>query len=161
MRRAHRGGPFEALGLQASPGLSDDEVRSAWRRVAAATHPDREDGGDPTAFAAAAAAYTVLRTPGGRREALAGLPGPGAHPPGHRVLPRRGWPVPAPALERAWARARHGRPARLALRAVTAAAGSAATLAAAGTRPAAVGLVTGILTWLVLTARRDLASRRR
>ena len=48
-------------------------MRAAWRRIAAATHPDREDGGDPAGFGAAAAAYVVLRTGFGRGEALADL----------------------------------------------------------------------------------------
>ena len=65
--------PFAALGLAASPDLTDDDVRAAWRRVAAATHPDRADGGDPTAFAVAASAYSDLRTRFGRNEALADL----------------------------------------------------------------------------------------
>jgi hypothetical protein len=65
--------PFAQLGLAPRPGLSDDDVRAAWRRVAAATHPDREDGGDPARFGAAAAAYVVLRTGFGRGEALADL----------------------------------------------------------------------------------------
>ena len=63
--------PFAALGLTAAPELTDDDVRAAWRRVAAATHPDRSDGGDPAQFAAAAAAYTELRTRFGRGEAMA------------------------------------------------------------------------------------------
>jgi hypothetical protein len=67
--------PFAVLGLPASPGLTDDDVRSAWRRVAAATHPDRADGGDPGRFAEAAAAYTDLRTRYGRGEAYADLTG--------------------------------------------------------------------------------------
>jgi hypothetical protein len=67
------GNPFALLGLPARPGLSDDDVRAAWRRVAAATHPDREDGGDPARFGAAAAAYVVLRTGFGRGEELADL----------------------------------------------------------------------------------------
>jgi hypothetical protein len=65
--------PFAALGLPASPGLTDDDVRAAWRRLAAATHPDRADGGDPGRFAEAAAAYTELRTRYGRGEAYADL----------------------------------------------------------------------------------------
>jgi hypothetical protein len=65
--------PFAALGLPARAGLTDDDVRAAWRRVAAATHPDREDGGDPARFGAAAAAYAMLRTSFGRGEALADL----------------------------------------------------------------------------------------
>ena len=35
---------FDALGLPARPGLTDDQVQEAWRQIAAATHPDREDG---------------------------------------------------------------------------------------------------------------------
>jgi len=54
--------PFTALGLRPSPGLTDDDIRAAWRRIAAATHPDRADGGDPAAYRDASAAYTVLRT---------------------------------------------------------------------------------------------------
>jgi curved DNA-binding protein CbpA len=69
------GNPFAALGLAARPDLTDDDVRGAWRRIAAATHPDRADGGDPGRFALAAAAYTVLRTRSGRGEALADLAG--------------------------------------------------------------------------------------
>ena len=65
--------PFGVLGLPARPGLTDDDVRAAWRRVAAATHPDRADGGDPGRFAEAAAAYTELRTRYGRGEAYADL----------------------------------------------------------------------------------------
>ncbi len=81
MRRSVRGvaepggrdDPFALLGLPARAGLSDDDVRAAWRRIAAATHPDREDGGDPARFGAAAAAYVTLRTSDGRGEALADL----------------------------------------------------------------------------------------
>jgi hypothetical protein len=65
--------PFTALGLPVRPDLTDDDVRSAWRRIAAATHPDRADGGDPDRFAVAAAAYTDLRTRDGRGEAYADL----------------------------------------------------------------------------------------
>ena len=73
MRPARQADPFAVLGLPARPGLTDDEVRAAWRRIAAATHPDRADGGDAARFAAAAAAYTTLRTGFGRAEALADL----------------------------------------------------------------------------------------
>ena len=65
--------PFAVLGLPARPDLSDDDIRAAWRRIAAALHPDRADGGDPARFAEAAAAYTELRTEFGRREAYAVL----------------------------------------------------------------------------------------
>jgi curved DNA-binding protein CbpA len=76
MRPARQADPFTVLGLPARPGLTDDEVRAAWRRIAAATHPDRADGGDAARFAAAAAAYTALRTGFGRTEALADLARP-------------------------------------------------------------------------------------
>jgi curved DNA-binding protein CbpA len=76
MRPARQADPFAVLGLPARPGLTDDEVRAAWRRIAAATHPDRADGGDAARFAAAAAAYTAIRTGFGRAEALADLAGP-------------------------------------------------------------------------------------
>ena len=105
-RSRRRPDPFAALGLTARPDLTDDDVRMAWRRVAAATHPDRADGGDPERFAVAAAAYTELRTRFGRGEAmadaragpgrpppLAGPPWPGAFPPG--VLPPAAPPLPA------------------------------------------------------------------
>ena len=86
-------------------------MRAAWRRIAAATHPDRADGGDPGRFAVAAAAYTVLRTRSGRGEALADLagsrgPAPLGHArPGHGVTrqagaaqPGRGGPARLPVL---------------------------------------------------------------
>ena len=47
--------PFTALGLTAGPDLTDEQVRAAWRAIAAATHPDRADGGDPAAHAHARA----------------------------------------------------------------------------------------------------------
>ncbi|HXF20955.1 MAG TPA: J domain-containing protein, partial [Streptosporangiaceae bacterium] len=91
--------PFAVLGLPARAGLTDDDVRAAWRRLATATHPDRADGGDPDRFAAAAAAYTVLRTRSGRGEALADLAGPAGrtHRPGRPAAGtwRRGGTVPA------------------------------------------------------------------
>jgi len=129
--------PFRVLGLPRRADLSDDDVRAAWRRIAAATHPDREDGGDPATFGAAAAAYAMLRTAYDRGETLANLdPGarPGARPP----------------------RARAG---RLALRAAAAAAVSAGAFAAAGWAPAPIGVAVGALTWLAVTARRDLPPR--
>jgi hypothetical protein len=179
MRAARQADPFTVLGLPARPGLSDDEVRAAWRRIAAATHPDRTDGGDAARFAAAAAAYTALRTNFGRAEALADLPrpaGPGrAGPGGWRAASgwvRRRW-RPAAAGERRrrrrwrpaagllasrwWSRVRRGRPARLALRIAVAGAVSLGVALIAGARPATPALITGVLTWLVLTARHDLA----
>ena len=62
--------PFTALGLPARPDLSDEQVRAAWRQVATATHPDRPDGGDPARYAAASAAYAILRTAWGRSRGI-------------------------------------------------------------------------------------------
>src|SRR5260370_7899063 len=77
--------PFAALGLPDSPDLTDDDVHAAWRRVAAATHPDPPDGGEPEAFAAAASGYAALRTLAGPRETLANLAAP--LPQLHRTAP--------------------------------------------------------------------------
>ena len=130
--------PFTALGLPARPDLTDDEVRAAWRRIAAATHPDHDDGGDPGRFATAAAAYTELRTETGRREAFADRPGlPGRH---HGL-----------------GRVRRGRPAVLALRLATAAGVSLGAVLAGGPQPATYAVITGGLTWLARTAWRELA----
>jgi hypothetical protein len=181
MRAARQTDPFTVLGLPARAGLSDDEVRAAWRRIAAATHPDRTDGGDAARFAAAAAAYTALRTNFGRTEALADLArpsgsggpraGPGRWPtaPGwarRRWRPaatgerQRGRPTAGLLAARWWARVRRGRPARLALRIAAATAVSIGVALIAGARPATPALITGVLTWLALTARHDLAPPR-
>jgi hypothetical protein len=147
--------PFEVLGLPASHELTDDDIRSAWRRIASATHPDRADGGDPAAYAAAAAAYTVLRTPAGRGEALADVSEPGG-----RV---RNGPVPSTiwlasgAATTVW-RIRHGQPGRLAIRLLGAAAAGAVAVIAVGWQPASIAIITGALTWLLATGRTDLAS---
>jgi len=154
--------PFGVLGLPAGPGLTDDDVRAAWRRVAAATHPDRDDGGDPDRFAEAAAAWTVLRTASGRGEAWADLTGPrpGRVTPG--PLPPPGATPDPPGTSRSrpggpLARIRYGRPLRLALRVAIAAAVSALSFVVVGGQPAAAGLTVGAVTWLLLTARHDLA----
>jgi hypothetical protein len=168
------GDPFAVLGLAAAPPLTDDDVRAAWRRVAAATHPDRADGGDPARFAEAAAAYTTLRTRSGRGEALAD----GATAPARRMARVGGfrvtngisrlWPRAAASISRRRPRSvtvlvtriRRGRPGRLAVRVLAAGAASAVAVAVAGSRPAGPALVTGAVTWLLLTARRDLAPPR-
>jgi curved DNA-binding protein CbpA len=162
-------GPFAALGLPPQADLTDDDIRAAWRRIATATHPDRADGGDPGRFAVAAAAYTVLRTRSGRGEALADLvspaPGPGRPRPAVPRPRRPGAPARAdtvprpghPGAARLLSRIRRGRPARLALRVLIAAALSAVAAAVAGSQPATPALITGALTWLLLTARNDLA----
>ena len=132
--------PFAILGLAARPDLTDDDVRSAWRRIAAAVHPDRADGGDPARFSAAAAAYTTLRTLDGRREAFADL-----------AAAPRGWS----RFRRS--RFRRGRPAVLVLRTAVAAGVSAGALTVAGPQPASFALIAGALTWLARTGRHELA----
>jgi DnaJ-like protein len=159
-RRARAGppDPFDVLGLEHRADLADTEVHAAWRRIASATHPDREDGGDPARFAEAAAAYTTLRTRFGRGEALADLAAPSRGQVGGRpgVMTRWGG-RPLAAAARLPSRVRRGRPARLALRVLAALAVGAAAVLAAGPHPAAPALGAGVATWLVLTARRDLA----
>jgi len=156
--RSPRRDPFRTLGLEASAGLSDDDIRAAWRRVAAATHPDRADGGDPATFAAAAAAYTLLRTPSGRGEALADLQAVVGYARPARRAPWLRLNVLVPGLVVFWDRARRGRPLLLALRVAGAVAVSAVAVAATGWQPASLAIITGGLTWLLLTGRADLAA---
>lgn len=149
-------GPFGVLGLDPGADLTDDEIRAVWRRIAAATHPDRADGGDPERFAAVAAAYTELRTQSGRGEARADLAAQESAGPAAGA----GSEIPVTRAGRAaWvlARVRQGRPVRLMLRVLGAAGAGAAALLAAGPGPAGPALATGALTWLVLTVRRDLS----
>jgi hypothetical protein len=158
MTRLPGPGPFAALGLPARTDLTDDEVRAAWRRVATATHPDRADGGDRARFAAAAAAYTALRTRSGR-----GGPGPASRGAGRASSPRPGDRAAARlglipgSLIRLPARARGGRPAVLLARLAATAAMAALVVITTGWGPATAAVITGAVTWLVLTARHDLA----
>jgi curved DNA-binding protein CbpA len=133
------GDPFLVLGLPPEADLPDDDVRAAWRRIAAATHPDRDDGGDPARFGAAAAAYAMLRTSWDRGEALADL--------GFRG---------GAGSRRTASRPRAG---RLVLRAGAAAVVCAGAFAAAGWTPASIGVLAGALTWLAVTGRHDLTMR--
>ncbi len=174
--------PFAALGLPERPDLDDETVRAAWRAIAAATHPDRADGGDLARYTRASAAYAELRTPWGRSEAYADLieqAGAGRYDddpdrdpedtdPGTAPLPavtaqaplhlRRVSPWPL-LLALAWlpSRVRRGRPLRLVVRAGVAAGLSLGVLAAIPGQPAAPADVVILITWFVLTARRDLA----
>ena len=149
--------PFDILGLAGDADLTDDDVRSAWRRVAAATHPDRADGGDPAAFAAAATAYTALRTAAGRREVVADRRERAiGRTPSGRVPAQNTLVVRAAHAAR---QIRHGRPVRLAARLGATAAVGVLSVAAVGWQPASIAIITGALTWLLLTSRRDLAPR--
>jgi curved DNA-binding protein CbpA len=151
--------PFVILGLAAGSDPTDDDVRSAWRRVAAATHPDRADGGDPVAFAAAAAAYTALRTAASRREVLADQRDAASGRVASGPVPVRKQPMVALAAG-AIGRIGHGRPVRLAARLLTAAAAAALAVTVIGWQPASLAVSTGALTWLLLTGRHDLAARK-
>jgi hypothetical protein len=160
--------PFEALGLPARPDLDDETVRAAWRAIAAATHPDRPDGGDLARYTAASAAYAELRTPWGRSEAYADLvqraghdsePATGPLPPIADCDPRAdGLPRhPLAAVLEFPARIRYGRHGHLLLRAVIAAALALVVLQLIPGTTAAPADITGVITWFVLTGRRDLA----
>ena len=160
--------PYEALGLPARPDLDDETVRAAWRAIAAATHPDRPDGGDLARYTAASAAYAELRTPWGRSEAYADLmeqadlaaePATGPLPAVPADDPQPGG-LPRHPLAAVWefpARIRHGRPRRLLLRAVIAAALSLVVLQLIPGTASAPADVGGLILWFGLTARRDLA----
>jgi hypothetical protein len=161
-------GPFAALGLPARADLPDEQVRAAWRAIAAATHPDRADGGDLARYTAASAAYAELRTPWGRSEACADLirqaeldaeaptgplpviPAgrePAGAPPRHPLAGVREFP----------ARIRRGRPRRLLTRAALAFVLSLAVLQLIPGTAAAPADAGGLILWFVLTGRRDLA----
>ena len=158
--------PFEALGLPARPDLTDEQVRAAWRAIAAATHPDRPDGGDLARYTAASAAYAELRTPWGRSEAYADLAeragdGPVTAPipvvPGEDLIPSAPPWQPLIALIQIPARIRRGRPLRLLIRAAIAAVLSLVVLRLIPGTPAAPADVFGLALWFVLTGRKDLA----
>ena len=175
--------PFAALGLPERPDLDDETVRAAWRTIAAATHPDRADGGDLGRYTQASAAYAELRTPWSRSEAYADLveqarregrydehrelhpagtdPGteplpiiPAATAPASRLVSP--WPV---LLALVWLppRIRRGRPLRLLIRAALAAGLSLAVLALIPGQAAAPADVAVLITWFTLTGRKDLA----
>jgi len=158
--------PFTTLGLPTRPDLTDEQVRAAWRTIAAATHPDRPGDGNPDRYAAASAAYAAMRTPWARSEAYADLTdqvfaddGPATSPlpamPAEPLPPVPPW-RPLSALAQLPARVRRGRPLRLLIRAAVAAVLSLAVLALIPGTPAAPADVGGLVLWFVLTGRRDL-----
>ena len=143
--------PFRALGLPERPDLTDEQVRAAWRNIAAATHPDRADGGDLARYTAASAAYADLADQAGDGPVTAPLPPvPGEAPP---VPP---W-QPLLALTQIPARIRSGRPLRLALRGLIATVLALIVLQLIPGTPAAPADVLGLIIWFVLTGRKDLA----
>jgi hypothetical protein len=152
--------PFETLGLPTRPDLDDEQVRAAWRAIAKATHPDRDDGGDPAWYAQASAAYAQLNSPWGRSEAYADqieaqnggtiplpfyIPGPAPAPRTYRpirLLPSR---------------IAHGRPLRLLLRAAVITLLCLVVLWLIPGTPAASADVAMLIVFFALTARSDLA----
>jgi curved DNA-binding protein CbpA len=154
--------PFAVLGLAPRGDLTDEDVRAAWRRIAAATHPDRDDGGDPGTFSAAAAAYDTLRTSSGRGEALADL-GPGGHAshaghagqPGRWRLRRGTHRLHAEAGARYFGNVGHVTVGRgLALRVAGATAVVAVAVAIVGWTPGTIALLVGSATWLLASLTR-------
>ncbi|HEY2264527.1 MAG TPA: hypothetical protein VGI96_18035 [Streptosporangiaceae bacterium] len=150
--------PFAVLGLPVRAGLSDAQVRTAWRDIAAKTHPDRTDGGDVATYTAAATAYAQLRTGWGRSEAYADLAITEPHIPDPGTRPIR-WPGGSlwSGLRMVPARIRHGRPLRLLTRAVAAAALCLLTLALIPGQASGPAIVTGLTVWFFFSARADLA----
>jgi hypothetical protein len=153
--------PFAALGLPESADLTDEQVRAAWRQVAATTHPDRDDGGNLPRYTAATAAYAQLRTAWGRSEVLADLAAARAYIP-----PTQSATVPPPGITAGSvlrsvrllpARVRHGRPLRLAIRAIVAAAVALLAVTTVAGTPAVPAITAGAALWWALTARADLA----
>jgi hypothetical protein len=163
--------PFQALGLPIRPDLTDEQVRAAWRSIAAATHPDRADGGDLARYTAASAAYAELRTGWGRSEAyadlterarqeeLSGEPDTWPLPviPGEALAPPDPPWQPLIGLGGLPARIRRGRPLRLLVRAAVATLLGLAVLVLIPGTPAAPADAGGLVVWFVLTGRRDLA----
>jgi len=172
--------PFAILGLPERPDLDDQTVRAAWRAIATATHPDRQDGGDLARYTQAAAAYDELQTPWGRSEAYADLqdqawanglrdtypdyfPGPAGTSPDDTpeiviIPPPPFWFAhPLAALALIPARIIHGRPLRLLLRGAVAAGLSLGVLALIPGTPAATADVALLITAFLVTARSDLA----
>lgn len=150
--------PFTALGLPARPDLTDAQVRAAWRAIAAATHPDRPDGGNVIRYTEAATAYAQLRTAWGRSEAYADLATAQPYIPAPQpALPARPGASLLHALILLPARIRHGRPFWLLARALTATLLSLAVLNLIPGQASGPAVVTGLVTWFVFTARGDLA----
>ena len=156
--------PFTALDLPMRPDLTDEQVRAAWRNIAAATHPDRPDGGDLARYTAASAAYAELRSPWGRSEAYADLADQGDDGPVTAPLPPvPGEEPPVPpwqpllALTQVPARIRSGRPLRLAIRGLIATVLALIVLQLVPGTPAAPADIGGLTIWFVLTGRKDLA----
>jgi curved DNA-binding protein CbpA len=157
--------PFGALGLPARAGLTDEDVRAAWKRIAAAAHPDRDDGGDPDRFGAAAAAYETLRTSFGRGEALADLAAAAPRRSRHRARHGGGARrrrsglagarlVAGGRVSRYFGSAGRATAGRSTALALLAAATAVTAVAVIGWTPATIGLAAGTATWLLASHTR-------
>ena len=174
--------PFAVLGLPEWPDLDDETVDAAWRAIAAATLPGRDDGGDLARYAQACAAYHELHSRWGRSEAYTDLlqqaradgrhradpdpfypgtwPGQDGLPPGPVPVVELG-PVPLAEVARLVAgipaRVRRGHPLRLLLRAAVIA-GLCLTLLTVFPGSSMAGFAVLVLAlWFVVSARQDLA----
>lgn len=142
-------GRGEALADLASPSSAPGRARPLGlrsrppvpRRPDTPPRPDTPSRPDGAAWSAAPSRADAAAQP----DAGARTAAPSATWPGHH------------GAARLLSRIRRGRPARLALRVLIAAALSAVAVAVAGSEPAVPALITGALTWLLLTARHDLA----
>ena len=72
--------PFEILSLPRRPFLDDEEIGSAYRKLAGELHPDQA-GGDAIAFRKLGEAAAILRDPARRLRELAGTGSGGNLPP--------------------------------------------------------------------------------
>lgn len=140
-----RSGRGEALADLASPSPAPGRSRPPTLRSRPQVPWPRRPEAPPGPDAAARPDARSRTDASARPEAAAGTDAPPATWPGH------------PGAARLLSRIRRGRPARLALRVLIAAALSAVAVAVAGSQPATPALITGALTWLLLTARHDLA----
>ena len=172
--------PFAVLGLPERPDLDDDTVDGAWLAIAAATHPDREDGGNLARYTQATAAHAELASPWARSEAYADLVEqawaegrydayPDQYPPGYDPggdpLPTAGrGQLPPPLwladpkgmlLNLPW-RFRHGRPAGLLFLTALGVGLCLATVTVFPRLPHPVVVAAGIV-WLVAAIRETLA----
>ena len=93
--------PFEALGLPERPDLTDEQVRAAWRKIAAATHSDDSPARTRTGSSAHSSAsarpdsssaravkhrYSSPRNPASTRRARSASGRSPPHPPVRAIL---------------------------------------------------------------------------
>lgn len=80
--------PFELLGLQRRPLLSEEEIGSAYRKLAGELHPD-QPGGDAIQFKELGEAAVILRDPARRLRSLVDqAPGTAIPPEAAELFPR-------------------------------------------------------------------------